>query len=84
MYGVLADGELDAHSGKRTAKVVVGRLHILCSDIHGVRIQLCENLRHCFLYEVVYVHGVNILVVDNVKQVVELVPACVYDVQPVA
>ena len=29
VYGVLSDGEFDAHSGEGAAKVVVGRLHVL-------------------------------------------------------
>ena len=46
-------------------------------------IEFTQDLRHRLLYQVVDVHGIDILVVDDVKQVVEFVTAGVDDVQSV-
>ena len=81
---VLTDGELDAYTRERTAQVVVGNLHVVCGDIHAVRVKLSQNLRHSFLHQVVYVDRVHILVINDVQQVVQLIAAGIDDAQAVA
>ena len=67
MYGVFAYCELDAYTGERAFEVVVGCLDIFCADVDRVRVQLSEDLRNGFLHQVVDIHRVNILVVDDVE-----------------
>ena len=73
--GVVADDELDAHARERAAQVVVGCLHILGADVDRVGVQLREYLRHGLFHQVAHIHGVYILVVDDVEQIVQLVAA---------
>ena len=47
-------------------------------------IELCQDLRHRLLHQIIDIHGIDILIVDDMKQVVEFVTAGVDDVQPVA
>ena len=63
--GVASNGELNSDAGERAAQVVVGRLNVLSSDIHRVRVEFRQDLRHSFFHQFVDIHGVNILVVDD-------------------
>lgn len=38
LYGVLTDDKLYSYTGERALKVVVGRLHVLGTDVDGVRV----------------------------------------------
>ena len=46
VYGVLADYELYAHAEERSLQVVGGQLHVLGTDIDGVRVEFGKYLRH--------------------------------------
>ena len=81
--GILADDELDADAEERAAQVIVGYLTLTSRDIHGVRIELCKDLRHGFLHQVIDIHSVYILIVNDVQQVVQLISAGIDDIQPV-
>ena len=70
---VLTYGELDTNSEERSTQVVVGNFSIAGTDVYRVWIKLSQNLRHSLLHQLVHVHSVNILVVDNVEQVVQTV-----------
>ena len=84
MDGVLADNELDAHSREGAFEVVVSLSRILCTDIDGMRVELSKNLRYRLIHQGINVHGIHILVVDEVEQVVESVAATIDDVESVA
>ena len=81
---ILTDGKLDTDTRERATQIVVGNLTVTSRDIDRMRIEFCQDLRHCLLHQIVDVHGIDILIVDDMKQVVELVTAGVDDVQPVA
>ena len=81
---ILTDGELDTDTRERAAQIVVGNLTVTGGDIDRMGIKFCQDLRHRLLHQVVDVHGIDILIVDDMKQVVELITAGVDDVQPVA
>ena len=49
-----------------------------------MRVEFRQYLWHGLFHEVVHVDRVDILVVDDVQQVVELISACVDDIQSVA
>ena len=82
--GVLTDGELDAYTRERAAQVIVCRLHILRTDIDGVRIELSQDLRNGLLHQRIDVDLVHILVVDDAQQVVQATAAIIDDRQSVA
>ena len=82
--GILADGELDADAGERTPQIIVGNLAVAGRDIDRMRIELAQDLRHCLLYQIIDIHRIHILVVDDVKQVVELIAAGIDDIQSVS
>ena len=82
--GVLTDGKLDTDTKERAAQVVVGNLAITGTDVNRMGIELSQNLRHGFLNQLVDVHRIHILIVDDMEQVVELVTTRVDDIQAVA
>ena len=65
MYGVVLDGELDTDTAEAAFQFRCHFFQILCRDVGGVGIQLCQNLWHCLLHEVGHVDSVHVLVVDN-------------------
>ena len=80
----MADGKLNAYPRERATQVVIGYLYVLGGDIYAVRVQLCQYLRHGFLYQVVDVYRIDIAVVYQMQQVVQLVAAAIDDAEPVA
>ena len=84
MYRVLAYRELDAHAGERTAQVVGGSLHILGTDIDGVRVEIGENLRYRLIDKRIDVHLIDILVVDNMQEIGEAVASRIDDIESVS
>ena len=84
VYGVLAYGELDAHSRERSLQVVSHSLRVLRADVYGVRVEVGENLRYGYVHERVDVHLVHVLIVYKVKQIAESVRSGIDDVESVA
>ena len=74
-HGVLADHKLYAYTREGTFQVVRGHLHLVGADVHGVGVELGQYQGHGFLHQVVKIHTVHILVVDDVEQVVQTVAA---------
>ena len=83
-YSVLTNGEFYSHSRERALEVVVGSLHVLRTDIHRVWVEFGQYLRHGFLHQLVDIHRIHILVVDDMQQVIEFVATRVDDAQSVA
>ena len=84
MDGVLADDKLDAYARERTLEVVGGGCCILRTDIDRVRIQFGKNLRNRLIDQRIDVHGIYILVIDEVEQVVQTVASTIDDIESVA
>ena len=84
MERILSDGKFNTHTRKGAFQVVVGCCYVLCTDIDGVGVELSQDAGKSFLHEAVYIHRVNILVVNDVQQVGEPVATTVDDVQTVA
>lgn len=55
-----------------------------CTDIDRVRIQFGKNLRNRLIDQRIDVHGIYILVIDEVEQVVQTVASTVDDIESVA
>ena len=82
--GVLTDNELNADTEERATQVVVGNLPFTRRDIDGMRIELCQDLGHGLLHEIIDVNRIHILVIDDVEQIVQLVTTRIDDTQPIA
>ena len=82
--GVLTNGKLNADARERAPQVIVGNLTVTGCDIDRMGIELTQDLGHRLLHQVIDVHSIHILIVDDMQQVVELVTAGVDDVQAVA
>ena len=84
MDGVLQDGELYAHAAEAAFQFGVYFLQVFGGDISGVGVQFGQNLRHGVLHQFRHVHGVYVLVFDDMQQGVQLVGRGVDDAQLVA
>ena len=82
--GVVAYGELYAHSGERAFQLIQVSLNVFRAYVYRVRIKVCQYLRYGLVHQFVYVHRVNILVVNDMQQVAEPATAVVDDVDAVA
>ena len=84
MDGVVTDDELHAHARERTLEVVGGCGCILGADIDRVRVEFGEDERYRLIYQGVDVDSIDILVVNEVKQVVETVASAIDNVESVS
>ena len=81
---ILTDDELNANTKEGTSQVVVGDLPFTCRDIDRVGIEFCQNLWHSLLYEIIDIHCIDILVINNVQQIIQFVTTRIDDIQSVA
>ena len=65
MDGVVLYRELNADTTETAFQFGINLFQVLRWDIGRVRIEFCQNLGHCFLYEICHVYRIYILIIDN-------------------
>ena len=78
---IVLHAETDAYTREGTFKVFVGCLHIFHRDVDGVWVQFGNNLGHGQFHKRVHIHGIHVVVVNQLEQVVYLAAACVCDAE---
>ena len=83
MNCILANDKLNAHTEERAFKVVNNILSFGCRDIRRMRVEFRHYLRNSLFYKVIDIDSINILIVNDMKQVIQTITARINDVQSV-
>ena len=79
-YGVVEDVELYPDAGETAFQRLHLVLHVGCTDIGRVWVELAENEGEGFFDQVAHVYRVDVLVVDDVEEVAQFVARSVDEV----
>ena len=82
--GILTDDKLDTDAEEGTAQIIVGNLSFTRCDIDRVGIELCQNLGHSLFHEIVNIDRIDILIINDMKQIVQLITTRIDDVKSIA
>ena len=79
--GVVEQKELDTDARETTIEPLHGSFRLAGGDVDRVRVEFLQNLWKGFFDEIVHVHPVHILVIDDVKQISQFVSRAIHDAQ---
>ena len=81
-HGVFINIEAHADARKTALEVLHRVVHVICADIDRVRVELFKDFGQGLFHQRVDVHRIDILVVNEQKQVTDFVVGIIYDVEP--